>query len=114
MPLLRVGPLPDGALDAAAAFYADVLPKVRASLSAGPDHLVLVFDPGDHTHRAWRLAAVRELARQHAPVRINALESDEEAAIEAAATYCADAPGLTGQLLKLDGNGAGALLSEES
>ncbi len=111
MALLRVGPLPQAALDAAAVFHGDVLPNVRAQLSAGADQLVLVFDPADHSHRGWRLAAVQDLARQYAPVRVNALESDDEAAIGAAAQYCADAPGLTGQLLVLDGKGASRLLS---
>jgi hypothetical protein len=111
MALLRVGPLPQAALDAAVAFHASVLPKVRAELATGPDHLVLVFDPAEHGHRGWRLAAVQDLARQYAPLRVNALVSDDETAIAAAAQYCADAPGLTGQLLMLDGKGASGLLS---
>ena len=63
MALLRVGPLPQGALDAAAAFHADVLPQVRARLSAGADHLVLVFAPAEHDQHGWRRAAVQDLAR---------------------------------------------------
>jgi hypothetical protein len=111
MVLLRVGALPDGALDAAAAFHAEGLPRVRAALAKGDESLVLVFGPASHEHRAWRLAAVQQLAREHAPVRINAIESSDEDAISAGAQYCAHAAGLTGQLLRLDRNGAGALLS---
>ncbi|MCB2049365.1 MAG: hypothetical protein KDE32_14240 [Novosphingobium sp.] len=109
--LLRVGALPEGALDAATAFHAEVLTQIRDSLAGTADDLVLLFAPASHEHHGWRLAAVQQLAREHAPRRANALESDDEAAIAAALDYCARAPGLTGQLLRLDGNGAGALLS---
>lgn len=113
MALLRVGALPDAALDAAGAFHAEVLPGARAALEAGDD-LVLVFDPAGHEHRAWRLAVVQQLARDHAPRRVNALESDDEDAIAAGLTYIKQAPGLTGQLLRLDRNGADALLSSST
>lgn len=114
MALLRVGPLPREALAAAARFHALVLPRVLALLDPPPpeeDHVTLVFEPADHTHRGWRLAAVQGLAREHAPMRINALAGDDEAAIAAAARYLARAEGVTGQLLPLDGNGAGEVLS---
>lgn len=107
---LRVGGLPEGALEAAAQFHAAVLPQARAALTKGAD-LVLVFPPADYTHKGWRLAAVQQLARDFAPTRVNALTSGDEAAIAAAAAYLAEAPGVTGQLLALDGNGAGEVLS---
>ena len=50
------------------------------------------------------------LAREHAPIRVNAVASDDEAAIAAAARYLAAAEGITGQLLILDGMGAGEVL----
>ena len=75
------------------------------------DCLLIVFPPADHTHRGWRLAAVQELARKYAPRRINAVASADQAATTAAAEYLAHAPGVTGQLLQLDGNGAGEVLS---
>jgi hypothetical protein len=108
--LLRVGALPDEALAAAAEFHAVVLPGILAEL-ASSETLTLVFAPADHTHRAWRLAAVQGLAREHAPARVNALASDDEPAIAAALKYLAAAEGVTGQYLLLDGNGAEALLS---
>jgi hypothetical protein len=110
MALLRVGPLPQEALAAAARFHAEVLPRVLDALGEGGD-LVLVFAPADHTHRGWRLAVVQQLARDHAPLRVNALAADDEAAIAAAARYLASAEGVTGQLLPLDGVGAGDVLS---
>lgn len=110
MALLRVEGLPQGVLEAAAQFHADVLPKVRVALAAGGD-LVLVFPPADYTHKGWRLAVVQQLARDFAPVRVNAVTSGDETAIAAAMAYLADAPGVTGQLLALDGNGASEVLS---
>jgi hypothetical protein len=114
MALVRVGALPEGALDAAAAFHAGMLPQVRAALAGSGEDLVLVFARADHEHRAWRLAAVQQLAREHAPRRVNAIESDDEDAIAAALAYVQGAPGLTGHLLRLDRNGAGALLSSQT
>ncbi|MGE3690173.1 MAG: Rossmann fold domain-containing protein [Novosphingobium sp.] len=68
--------------------------------------LLLVFEPADHTHRAWRLAAVQALAREHTPQRINAVASDDETAVAAAHEYLANAPGVTGQYWPLDAQGA--------
>jgi hypothetical protein len=107
--LLRVGALPDEALAAAAQFHARVLPRVLEALVQGDD-LVLVFGPADHTHRDWRNGVVRGLARQFAPVRVNAIAGDDEPAIAATADYLMQAPGVTGQLLPVDGTGAGPML----
>lgn len=112
MALLRVGALAQEPLAASAQFHSKVLPRVHEALAKGGD-VVLVFGPADHTHRAWRLAAVQELARAHAPSRVNALASDDESAIAAAADYLLRAPGVTGQMLPLDGTGAGSMLYPE-
>ena len=108
---INIKGLPAGPLDAAAAFYQRELPEILDDGDILPQHdLVLVFEPAGPAHRGWRRAAVQDLARQYAPIRINALESDDEEAIVAALAYLDQAPGLTGQLLPLDGNGASALL----
>ena len=73
--------------------------------------LTLIFPPADHTQRAWRLAAVQSLAREYAPIRVNALASDSEAAIAAALAFLESAEGVTGQLLELDDTGAGEVVS---
>lgn len=104
---MRIGPLPEQALEASAAFYAEWLPRIAESL-AGAHDLVLAFDPADHAHRGWRLAAVQGLAREYAPKRINAVASADDAAIAAAETFLAAAPGVTGQYWALDGSGAGS------
>lgn len=110
MALARVAQLPGEPLAAAAEFHARVLPGIRGELNDAPDHLTLVFAPADHSHRGWRLAAVQELAREYAPTRVNGIESDDDAAIAAGAAYLSGANGLTGQLLALDGKGAGPVL----
>lgn len=107
--LLRVGVLPDEALVAAAQFHAKVLPRVLEAAAKGDD-MVLVFGPADHTQRDWRNGVVRGLARQFAPLRVNAIAGTDEPAIAAAAEYLGRAPGLTGQLLPVDGTGAGPML----
>jgi hypothetical protein len=107
----RVGGLSEEPLAAAAAFYAEALPAIRAALEREHGDLVIVFEPADHTHRGWRLAAVQQLARDHAPLRVNVITGDDERIIEPALRYLAQAPGVTGQYLPLDGTGAEEVLS---
>lgn len=105
--LLHLGPLSDDALEAASDFHARLLPAIEATLMGGANPLTLVFLPAGPEHRGWRLAAVQGLARRFAPSRVNAVESDERTAIAAALAWLDDAGGVTGQLLPLNGNGAG-------
>jgi hypothetical protein len=102
--------LSQGALTAAAQFHAEMLPQVLTVLLEGED-VVLAFPAADHTHEGWRLAVVQQLARDAAPLRVNGLAGGDEIAVAAAVAYLASAPGVTGQLLALDGNGAGEVLS---
>ena len=71
---------------------------------------MLIFPPADHTHRAWRLAAVQGLAREYAPRRVNALAGSSDASIAAGLTYLAAAAGVTGQYLPLADEGAGSVI----
>jgi len=105
-----VGTLPGDAVAAAARFHLRVLPEVVDALADAADDCTLVFPPADHSHRAWRLAMVQGLARAHAPLRVNAVEGDDAAAIEAALAYLDSAHGVTGQLLPLDAAGAGGAI----
>ncbi len=109
MALLQTGELPEQALAAAARFHAEVLPRVTLD-----EDLVLVFPPADHTHRAWRLAAIQGLARENAPRRVNAVSGNGEAAIAAAVRYLETAEGVTGHLLELDDTGAGQVVTSLS
>jgi hypothetical protein len=97
--LVAANGLPESPLDAALDFYQRHVPQIRA---AGDDCAVL-FDCADHTHHAWRLAAVQQLAREAAPARVNAIVGGEEAAIAELLAYLAAAPGVTGQLLAVAG-----------
>ena len=108
---LQVGALAEEALAAAVRFHAEVLPEARELLAGNRHCLTLIFLPADHSHRAWRLAAIQALAREYAPVRVNAIVSNSEAAITAALAYLGTAEGVTGQLLVLDDTGAGEVVS---
>ncbi len=110
MAVLQIADLPADALDAAARFHADELPRIRQALATKPDYLTLVFPPADFTHTGWRLSAVQALAREYAPIRVNALAGGGDAAIAAAVRYCEAAGAVTGQVLQLDGKGAGPVL----
>lgn len=106
MGAVRVTGLPAAPLDAAAAFHAEWLPRIRSELAASQDESsVLVFPPADHSHRGWRLAAVQELARDVAPRRINALAGDSEAGLSAGRVLLDECKGITGQLLAIDAAG---------
>jgi hypothetical protein len=105
--LVRVGVLPDDALDAASAFHTEVLPHLRAMPEAV---ITCVFPAAGHRHADWRRAAIQSLAREIAPRRINAVVSDDEASIAAADAYLTTAEGVTGQYLPLDSEGAGKVL----
>lgn len=104
---LDVVGLPDDPLAAAAAFHTDWL---ELAVARANQDLVLIFPAADHTHRAWRLAVVQGLARQAAPVRVNAVSGGGASAIDSALAYLAAAPGLTGQYLPLDDAGAGPVV----
>ena len=100
--LYTVRDLPSVPLDAAAHFHSNVLPIVRAELPK-VSAVVIVFETADHSHRAWRLAAVQALAREAAPTRVNAIVGTDDGAISEAKDFLAMAPGVTGQLLAVDG-----------
>jgi hypothetical protein len=107
MRVIEVLTLPDRPLDAAAEFFAQVLPQVRREFASSTAPLCLRFSPADYTHAAWRRAAVQSLAREAVPARINAVAADDDAAVAAALAYLDRAAGVTGQYLALDGQGAG-------
>lgn len=115
MRLVRAAPTSDDALAASARFYAETLPAARAQLDgmdpAQDPALTLIFDPADHRHRGWRLAAVQDLARAYAPIRVNAVAGGDQAGVSRALAYLTAAPGVTGQVLALDGAGADEVVS---
>ena len=104
MKVIRVDGLPDEPLAAAGLFHQHWLAHVETQLSG--EDVAVALDPADHRHRDWRRAMARDLARKHAPRRINLVAGDDPA-IEAVAAYLVAAPGITGQYLEGDGQGAG-------
>jgi len=103
--VLRTGDLPTDALSAAAAFHAKWPAIVAQEISRGAVSVALVLPPANYDHGDWRRAAARDLARAHAPARVNLVAGDHEGAIAATLAYLASAPGVTGQFLPVDGNG---------
>ncbi|MFC4256110.1 hypothetical protein GRI97_11725 [Altererythrobacter xixiisoli] len=101
---LEITDLPVAPLDAAADFHARYLPQAR-DLLGDVESLVLILPPAERAHQGWRLAVVQELARAAAPDRrVNAIIGDDQAAIQQTLTWLSGAPGITGQLLGVDGN----------
>lgn len=103
----RTGPLPEAALDASAAFHARHVAAIRTTLAdrpeSPPESLVVIFPPAAYDHRGWRRAAIADLARAHAPVRVVGLADGEPAAVARILAYLETAQGVTGQFLTADG-----------
>lgn len=95
--------LPDSPLDAAAEFLVRIVPQVRSDAAADTAaDIAVIFDSADHTHDDWRLATIRQLARDAAPQRVNAATGPDGAALDDVLAYLAHAPGVTGQILIVD------------
>ncbi len=106
MQVILVDDLPAAPLAAAAYFHGFIVPQIEAQ-AQGASGVTLLLPAADDTHRAWRAAALGALARALAPARINALAGGDEAERQRALAFVAGAPGLTGQVLPLDGAHAG-------
>ncbi|GMM94094.1 Rossmann fold domain-containing protein [Qipengyuania sp. MTN3-11] len=102
--MIRIDGLPEEPLAAAGLFHQHWLAHVEEKLGEGD--VMVALDPADHRHRDWRRAIARDLARKNAPRRINLVAGDD-AVFAAFAAYLAGAPGITGQYLEGDGQGAG-------
>ena len=96
--------LPAAPLAASGAFHRDHLASVEAIMTSGED-VMIALPPADHTHREWRALATG-LARAHAPARANVVAGEGDV-LDAFEAYLAEAPGITGQYLEGDGQGAG-------
>ena len=99
---------PADPVEAAELFYRDKAREVLEML--GPhsdldalDAAVIIFPHADRTHCAWRLAVIQNLARRAAPRRVNGVVGLDDKAIDSTIAYLASAPGVTGQLLEVDG-----------
>lgn len=97
--LIDVTGLPEQPLDAAAHFHAVFVPQVRCLAASGD--VVLILPHADHTHDAWRQAAIAELAREAVPYRVNAVEGKAAQGVAETLHYLHFAAGVTGQVLRL-------------
>ena len=93
----RVDGLPEGCIDASAAFHADHLGEVRTLLAtADCSALAIVLPIAGTDHDDWRTALARDLARDATPKRVNIVAGD---AVDSVLYYLEIAPGVTGQNL---------------
>lgn len=111
MKRVTVDDLPAEPLAAAGVFHQHWLPHIEALLAGGADVMVTLA-PADHTHREWRHGVAAGLARAHTPRRVNVI-AGEGAVLDAFERYLADAPGITGQYLEGEEDGAGDPLEGE-
>ena len=99
--IVRVGPLPEPALEAAAAFHGRWAEKVRSAAAAGSEYVVVTMHPAPFDHADWRRAAARDLARAHPDHCINIVAGSDGGAIARMAEFLGRAPAITGQYLPL-------------
>jgi len=97
--VLAIKSLPANAVEAAAQFHAEDLPKVQALLQGGLGAVAIVMPSAPSDHDDWRRAITRDLARAHAPQRVNVTCGSCPEAVEDMLKYLRDAPGITGQYL---------------
>ena len=101
MRVLEIASLPSAPTAAAAQFYSTHLGEISAYLASSRGHLTVVLSFGDKDHDDWRRAAARDLAREHAPIRVNFVGGGDKMAQDKALAYLRNAPGVTGQYLPL-------------
>ena len=97
--VLVIDSLPEGAVDAARAFFDQHLDDVQTALEGDTAALAIVLPTAPKDHDDWRRAAARDLARAHAPKRVNVVGTSVETRRETMLAYLGDAPGVTGQYL---------------
>ena len=97
--LYEVGELPESGIAASAAFAHDHLEEARA-LVAGADSLAILLPSAGPDHADWRRALAHDLARAHAPVRVNVVGGAAGDARDALIAYLAGAKAVTGHYLQ--------------
>ena len=97
---LRVTGLPNDALGAARQFYDEWLGPAEELLASECTSLSIILPDAPYDHDDWRRAAARDLARAHAPKRVNVVAGAEGESLSGTLDYLAGAPGVTGQYLK--------------
>ena len=90
--------LPVSAIDAAAAFHQMHLAEAKRLIGQA-EALAICLSPASYDHADWRRTLARDLARAHAPKRINVVGAASGEPREAMLAYLRNAPGVTGQYL---------------
>lgn len=95
-----ISELPESALSAAEAYFADHHATIRAMLEDSETTSLVVLLPLAPTdHDDWRRTLARDLARAYAPKRANVVGASAPDAASKTLAYLRDAPGVTGQYL---------------
>ena len=97
--VLKIDALPEDCVKAAAIFYSDFLDQIEAMLADDKAVVAICLPSAAKSHDDWRRAAARDLARAHAPCRVNIVGGNEGVEFQAILTYLENAPGITGQYL---------------
>ena len=96
---LKIDDMPDNPVEAAAIFYGKYLGVIERQLASDASTLAIWVPSAPRSHDDWRRAAARDLARSHAPKRVNIVGGNEGVEIMATLTYLENASGVTGQYL---------------
>ncbi len=101
--VLTVEALPESAIEASATFITQHLAHAR-KLAGETDTaaLAIVLPPAPSDHDDWRRTLARDLARAHAPVRVNVIGGEPGTARDTTLDFLAAAPGVTGQYCPVD------------
>lgn len=101
--IYTVTDLPEGGVEASTAFVREHLAKARTHIGTGEtESLAIVLPVAEDSHRDWRLALARDLARAHAPARVNVVAGVDGDALTGILGYLESAKGVTGHYLQLN------------
>ena len=98
--LYEVSDLPEGGIAASAEFYSQHMNAAQAALD-GFDALAILLPPAGSDHADWRCAVARDLARAHAPARVNVVSGPVGKERETLLNYLSDAKAVTGHYLEV-------------
>jgi len=105
--IYQIEALADRPSDAAREFYQRHALALREAIEHAAEALTILLPDAPVAHDDWRRAMARDLARAHAPKRINAIGGGSPEARAAALAFVDKACGVTGQYFPLDQNGEG-------
>ena len=98
--VLTIEDLPQSGILASAAFVRDHLDAARELLgSGGATALAIVLPRAAPDHDDWRRTLARDMARAHAPGRVNVISASTPDIAAPMLAYLRNAPGVTGQYL---------------